>query len=476
MAWSVAASTGGAGAGNPANITMLEVQIQRVRNPVARLFNQSDFARVSLIQNVAGVRTLLDTKVFDTTAYGGWFSTVQALEVYDAYDGATAALNLIKIMVNSVEAVTLSPVHSNIANTSGLDFAGAFTARTGLLFNGNSDGTGKPCRSYGGRLVDPPGSGFQAPSVGRPDIVIFGYDPVTPVVVSGVKDEDTLLTIATQGSHDNSGLETGQAGLFGPYVQAITRIISFEDETTPTPVVQTRRRVLCTDGLDADLHSCGVYDSIDKRFYEWDITKGGAATDLLGFQLVANHGPGVIIAAPASNRSLWALSATADRSGVYYWQNFNPSDAALAEANRAVVGTAAGYGLPADEILALVEVPNDDSDYETLFGCSRTIWSLRGNPRNGGGLSLVSSSTGFVGANAHCFDNKGNLYWLGNGGLHAMPKGTRIYTKRDGARLPEYFELADVALRECFLRFRASDNTILIYHTPRCLLYTSRRG
>lgn len=460
----VSSSTGGAGSNNPANVTMLEVQIQRVRNAMSRLFNQSDLARVILVQNIAGVKTVLDTKTLNTTDYGGWFSTVQAIEIQDAYDGSTAALDLIKVYINGILAATLSPTNSNVANTSGLDYAGPFTARTGLCFNGNSDAGAKPCRSYGGRLVKQPGSGFQAPSVGRPDIVVFGYN----TVMSGVKDEDTLLTVGSQGSHDVTNLETGQTGPYGPYVQSISRIITFEDESS---AVVTRRRVLLTDGLDADLHSHQLFDPIEKKLYEWDISKGHAspsdAADLLGFQVVGNHGPGVIIAAPASNRSLWAFSATADRVGVRYWQNFNPSDASLTEANRAVLGTTAGYGVPADEIIGLVEIVNDDANYETLFMCSRSIWSLRGNPRLGGGLSLVSNSTGILGPNAYCFDNKGNLYWLGNGGLHAMPKGTRTYTKRDGQRMPFYFELADVSLREISLRFRASDNTILVYATPR---------
>lgn len=456
------ATVGGAGANNPGNVKMLEVQIQRVRNAMSRLFNQSDLARVVLVQNIAGVKTVLDKKLLNTTDYGGWFSTVQAIEIQDAYDGSTAALDLIKVYINGILAVTLSPTNSNVANTSGIDYAGPFTARTGLVFNGNSDGTAKPCRSYGGRLVKQPGSGFQAPSVGRPDVIIFGEN----VIMSGVQGEDTLLTISTQGGHDVSHLETGQIGLYGPYVQSMTRVVTFEDESS---AAVTRRRAFCTDGREADLHCHGLYDPIEHKFYEWNITAGGAATDLLGFSLVANHGPSVLIAAPASNRSLWALSAKADGSGVRYWQDFDPSASVsgVAEADRAVVGTTAGYGLPADEIIALVEVVNDDTVYETLFMCSRSIWSLRGDPRQGQGLTLVSSSTGILGPNAYCFDNRGNLYWLGAGGLHAMPKGSREYTKRDGQRLPFYFELADVNLRECSLRFRASDNTILVYEAPR---------
>ena len=128
-------STGGAGLGLPGAVTMLEVQVQRVRNAMSRLFNQSDLMRVILVQNIAGIKTILDSKLLNTTNYGGWFSTVQALEVQDAYDGVTAALDMVKVYINSVLAATLSPTNSNVANTSGLDYSGAFTARTGLVLS-----------------------------------------------------------------------------------------------------------------------------------------------------------------------------------------------------------------------------------------------------------------------------------------------------------------------------------------------------
>ena len=454
-------SSGGAGAGDPSAFTALEVQIQRTRSGVSRLFDQSDFIRISLIGNEAGVRTVLDTLVYAADDWAGVFDASGKILFSDKYDGATASTNYIEVSQNGLVLGQLCPVNSDLPNSSGLDYGGNPTRRVGLVFNGNSDATAKACRAKGGRIVDPPAQGTQAPGVGRPDFIAFGEN----AVYSGVLGEDTLLTAYTQGSHDVGNLETGQVGLYGRYVSALTKVVSFTNEAA---TVVTRRRVLATDGREADIHCAVLLDPIDHRVYEWDITKGGAATDLLGFRVCCNHGPGVMIAAPDTNRGLLALCAKSDKAGpVYSWQNFNPSDAGITTTtDRAWVSS-----VP-DEIVALVEIPGDaaqagGSPYETLLMCSRSIYSVRGDPRIDGGQSTVSTSTGIFGPEAYCFDNRGNLWWVGNGGLHAMPKGTRTYTKTDGSRMPEWFELADVDRRQLILRYRASDNTILVYLTPR---------
>ena len=77
--------------GSPAAFKMLEVQVQRTRSTVSRLFNQADFVRLQLVQNIAGVKTVLDRKVVSTTAWGGPFDTTQKPRLRDAYDGSTAA-------------------------------------------------------------------------------------------------------------------------------------------------------------------------------------------------------------------------------------------------------------------------------------------------------------------------------------------------------------------------------------------------
>lgn len=436
----------GAGVGDPSAVRMLEVQVQRTRDSVARLFDQSDFIRVRLIDNNAGVRTVLDTKTFDTTGWAGAFATIQKVLVRDNQTDDT-----VEVYVNGIL----------VAELDSSAYGGADTNRVGLTFNGNSDATNKPCRALGGRIVDRPAQGTQAPGVGRPDFVLFGENAAW----SGVLGEDTLLQPYTQGNHDVTNLDTGQVGPLGRYVQAFTKLVEFDDESA-TEVA--RNRVFCTDGKEADPKSHLLLDPIERKVYEWNIEAGGAVPDLLGFELCCNHGPGVLIAAPPGNKSLWALCAKVDRSGVYSWQNFNPSDGAIATAtDRAIVGTASGQGLPADDIVALVPVPADESRYETLMFGSRTIWSLRGDPRTDGGLSNISSSTGIFGPRAWCFDNMGNLWWIGNGGLHAMPRGSRSYTKTDGRKLPDWFELADVFRRQVILRYRASDNTIRAYLTPR---------
>lgn len=107
------------GAGDVSAFSCLEVQFQRTRDSVTRLFDQGDYIRVSLIGNELGVRTLLDTKVFDTTAWGGPFDTTQKPLVRDNYDGSTAATNYITVHTNGIEVARLSPVNSETSRGRG---------------------------------------------------------------------------------------------------------------------------------------------------------------------------------------------------------------------------------------------------------------------------------------------------------------------------------------------------------------------
>ena len=59
-----------------------------------------------------------------------------------------------------------------------------------------------------------------------------------------------------------------------------------------------------------------------------------------------------------------------------------------------------------------------------LFGCARSIYVLDNHPGFGGQIRKISDSTGVLGARAWCFDETGNLYFLGTGGLYVIPRGS----------------------------------------------------
>lgn len=454
----------GAGAANdPATVAGLKVQIQRSRSVDVVTFQVTTLYRVRLVGIAAGVCTVLDTKVFQDPTWAGVAPVSVGLIVRDNYDGSTAALNTISVFMNGVTIATLSPVHSNIANSSGLDFAGAFTRRVGLTFDGNSDGNTKPCRSAGGQIVRRPQAAGTTPNAGRTDVVAFANNQVW----TATRGEQLLMG---QCGRPASGAPStsSQYGLLGEYVSACEKIITRKEQSGVSDV--TRNRVLAVDGLAATNASSIIVDTVEVNgayrgmVYEWDTQAGGANTDVLGCSLVAPFGFRVMLAAPISNKSMWTVSASEARVGAQAHENFNLSDALLtAEATRAFSGTSPNIGMPADSIVALVPMSFDQMG---MF-CSRSIYMLDGDPGTGGRVIQVSNSTGIIGKDAWCFDNVGNVWWIGNGGLHAMPKGSREYTNADGERLPEYFSLVNVDARQVTMAYRASENVIVITITPR---------
>ena len=450
----------GAGVGNPAAFTMLEVQCQRTRSSVSRIFNQSDFIRLQLVQNIAGVKTVLDRKVVSTTAWGGVFDTTQKPRLRDAYDGTTPATNYIEVSINGIVVAQLSPRNSDIPNTSGLDYSGAFTRRVCLVFNGNSDGTNKPCRAAGGRIIRRPQTTGQIPNAGRSDILAF----VAGEIWGATRGEST--TLAKFDKTANAGTVPTNDGLLGNYVQAIARLITWPNESG---VDTTRTRVLALDGSAASVAAHILADSVTQKVHKWD--PGAHNTEVRGCELIANFGFRVFLAAPPGNKGMWYVSASRDTGSRKACENFDLSDAGLTAAERAFSGTSPGVGIPADSIVAVAEVPTDDTreavSLRLLMFCSRSIYMLDGDPGTGGKVVPISNSAGIVDRSAWCYDNRGNVWWVGNGGLHAMPRGTREYTKTDGRRLPDFFDYTDTKNFQIVLAFRASDNTIRVYLVPR---------
>jgi len=446
--------------GSPAAFKMLEVQVQRTRSTVSRLFNQADFVRLQLVQNIAGVKTVLDRKVVSTTAWGGPFDTTQKPRLRDAYDGSTASTNYIEVSVNGIVVAQLSPKNSDIANSSGLDYSGAFTRRVCLVLNGNSDGTSKACRAAGGRIIRRPQTTGQIPNAGRADIIAF----VAGEVWGATRGEtDTLVKFAKTA---NAGTVPTNDGLLGNYVQAIARIVTWPNEAGTD---KTRNRVLALDGSTASAVAHMLVDTIDQKVHKWD--PGAYNSEVRGCELLANFGFRTLLAAPPGNKSMWYVSASKDTGSRRACENFDLSDAGLTAAERAFSGNSPGVGTPADSIIAVAEVPTDDTreavSLRLLMFCSRSIYMLDGDPAAGGKVVPISTSTGIVDRTAWCYDNRGNVWWVGNGGLHAMPRGSREYAKTDGRRLPDFFDYTDTKNYQVVLAFRASDTTIRVYLVPR---------
>ena len=77
-------------------------------------------------------------------------------------------------------------------------------------------------------------------------------------------------------------------------------------------------------------------------------------------------------------------------------------------------------GLVGDQIVAYIPYIGN---YQ-IFGCINTMYVLRADPASGGKFSKLCDSSGIFGSTAWCWDDKGNLYWLGNDGIYVVSAET----------------------------------------------------
>jgi len=97
-------------------------------------------------------------------------------------------------------------------------------------------------------------------------------------------------------------------------------------------------------------------------------------------------------------------------------------DYGAADAQTPVAGETSLAGKAGDIIRALI--PYND-DY-LIFGCASSLWAMQGDPAAGGTLFQVSNTTGIFSDTSWCFDDNGNLFFLGDAGIYQMSVGQGI--------------------------------------------------
>jgi len=87
------------------------------------------------------------------------------------------------------------------------------------------------------------------------------------------------------------------------------------------------------------------------------------------------------------------------------------------DAQSPIAGNNADVGKVGDAIVALIP----RSDDFLIFGCTNSMWVLRGDAAEGGSLDPITTVTGIFGPRSWCWDAAGNLYWWGQGGIYKLP-------------------------------------------------------
>jgi hypothetical protein len=133
----------------------------------------------------------------------------------------------------------------------------------------------------------------------------------------------------------------------------------------------------------------------------------------LGCRLIARYGDGLILASPPTAPHVWFRSR---RRNPHDWDY---SRAAFGDVESAIASDANYQGVVGEPIVALIE----HSDDYLLFGCTSSLWILRGEPLIGGSLDNLSQTLGIVGPNAWCRSPSGVLFFLSKDGLYTLQPG-----------------------------------------------------
>lgn len=132
----------------------------------------------------------------------------------------------------------------------------------------------------------------------------------------------------------------------------------------------------------------------------------------LGCSIIARYRDRIVLAGDPESPSTFYMS----RAGNPFDWNYGAS---TTDSTRAFAGQPAGAGEVADPITALI--PHRDD--LLIFGCTNSLWVLRGDPGWGGQLENVSKVVGVVGPRAWCKGPQGEVIFMAKDGLRSMSPG-----------------------------------------------------
>lgn len=420
-------------------LSFIKVQTRRERSAGTVQANNSWLVRAELVAVVNGTTTIIDTKIFDIAAYTSQrdrgtanFNTAQWLRWRD-----NQALNRVECWINGLMIFALD------AST----YAGDATKKVGLCVDGNSDGTAKTAEAYGGRIVRRPVAAAAPSALGRTDIVAFGRDTAHTGTLN-VSDLAPCTEVPPAA--------TPAPGLLGSEVEAcalVCRITGIDGWYSDGP----RNFVFAVDGERAR-----IIDPVAKAITPYTID--GPGTFPAKCPLIAAYRGCIIMAGAPEAPNQWYMSATvghADAATGNEPRNFDYGSTPAA--TRAYSGSDPAIGRPGDKITALVPF----NDEWCLFGCARSMYVLDNHPGFGGRMRKITDATGILGPRAYCFDEQGNLYILGTGGLYVMPRGSYDYRNVSGRRLTRYLDAVDAETSLIQMVYDGLTSTVHVFITPR---------
>ena len=151
----------------------------------------------------------------------------------------------------------------------------------------------------------------------------------------------------------------------------------------------------------------------------------------------------VVYAGGKHTPHLWEMSRQGDPFDYDY--GADPEDT-----GRAIAGSNSLAGQLGEQITALVPHAHEC----LIFGCTNSIWIMRGDPAAGGRIDRISPQIGILTADSWCYTPSEYLYFLSHDGIYVMPPGCGAMPQSvSRERLPKELVNIDPSLYEVSMSY-----------------------
>jgi hypothetical protein len=215
-------------------------------------------------------------------------------------------------------------------------------------------------------------------------------------------------------------------------------------------------------------HSCSYRVIAGPKYYDpkldvvgyWTAT-AGYGTVPVGCTLLCKYRDRLVLAGDRYAPQLWYMSRIGDPLDWDYSQQ---------DSAGAVAGNATDTGSIGQPITALAPF----SDDYLIFGCERSLWILRGDPRSGGRMDNVSYVVGIIDGGAWCYGPSGEIVFLSHDGVYSLAVGSgSVPTSVSREQLPRDLQGIDLNRYRIVMQYDSNDRGVHIFVIPISFLDTA---
>lgn len=271
------------------------------------------------------------------------------------------------------------------------------------------------------------------------------------VVTSGVLDSATYAdwTTLSISTNDDVVEVTNVSGATGGFVGGTYKITTVHATNGLTLTGASGSCTTCTFRV---MRGAKVYDPSDNSLALLTTTSTSLGAYPVGCTMVVAYRDRLVFAGDPNAPHAFFASRQGDPLDFNY-------GASGSDAGRAVAGTNTAAGGLSEPIKALMTY----SDDMLVFGCTNSIYILRGDWATGGDIQRVSSVIGVVGRFAHCVTPNGEMVFLSRDGLYMMPAGGGTPIEISRQKLPDELINLDSELYDISLVFDVFNRGIHIF-------------